>query len=364
MIRLILLGGFLGAGKTTALLKLAQHWIGAGRRVGIITNDQAADLVDSEIFRSAGLDALEVAGGCFCCHFDDIISRADDLTVTARPDVILAEPVGSCTDIVATVLNPLKRLYPTRFQVAPFTVLVDPVRALRVLGRSERVGLSERVTYIYRMQQQEADAIAISKVDLLTVAERDRVEQLVREEFPGREVFGFSARTGEGFEDLLSWLESEGGRGRALHDLDYDVYAEGEAELGWVNRRVRLERDQPIALDDTLLQLGRDIHGACRSRGLEIAHGKLLLSGDGHAAVLNMVDSRVPPKLSRPSGASASNMELTINLRVQAEPAALDEIVRNSLMPWAKRHDIVIVTSSGQSFKPPRPVPTHRVEDA
>jgi Ni2+-binding GTPase involved in maturation of urease and hydrogenase len=362
-IRLILLGGFLGAGKTTTLLKLAQHWVGAGRRVGIITNDQAADLVDSEIFRSAGLDALEVAGGCFCCHFDDFIGRADELISSARPHIIMGEPVGSCTDLVATVLNPLKRLYPARFLVAPFTVLVDPVRALRVLGRSQRVGLSERITYIYRMQQQEADAIAISKIDLLAASERDRIERLVREQFPGRDVFGFSARTGEGFDTLISWLGSDSGRGRALHDLDYDVYAEGEAELGWLNRRVQLEDREAIALDHSLLLLGREIHDACRARGLEIAHGKLLLNGGGHVAVVNMVDSRVSPELSGSSGASAGTLELTVNLRVQAEPAVLEEIVHASLVPWAERHGVVIVAGSGQCFKPPRPVPTHRVAE-
>jgi G3E family GTPase len=210
------------------------------------------------------------------------------------------------------------------------------------------------------MQQQEADAIAISKIDLLTALERDRVEQLVREQFPGRNPFGFSARTGEGFDTLLSCLESASDRGRPLHDLDYDRYAEGESELGWLNSRVQLERHQPMALDDPLLQLGRDIHDNCRSRGLEIAHGKILLGADGHVAVVNMVDNRVPPELSRPASASASNMVLTINLRAQAEPAAIEAVVHDSLARWTGRHGIAIVGGAGRCFKPPRPVPTHR----
>jgi Ni2+-binding GTPase involved in maturation of urease and hydrogenase len=360
-VHLIVLGGFLGAGKTTTILKLAQHWVGTGKRVGIITNDQAEDLVDSEIFRSASLDALEVAGDCFCCRFDDFIARADELTAGTRPDIILAEPVGSCTDIVATVLNPLERLYPTRFRVAPFTVLVDPIRALKVLGRSEWVGLSERVTYIYRMQQQEAGAIAISKVDLLAPSERDRVEQLVREQLPDRDILGFSARTGEGFGALCSWLESGEARGRVLHDLDYDIYAEGEAALGWLNSRMQLAAEEPMALDEVLLRLGRDIHDACRARGLEIAHGKLLLKGNGRAAVVNIVDNRIAPELSRPSVAFAAAVELTINVRVQGEPLAIDEVVQGSVTSWAKRHDIAVLSRSSHCLAPPAPVPTHRM---
>src|SRR5262245_3548847 len=131
--RLVVLGGFLGAGKTTTILRLAERWISRGQRVGIIANDQAADLVDTAVFRASGLDAAEVAGGCFCCRFDDFIARADELMARVRPTVILAEPVGSCTDIVATVLRPLTKLHPHRFEVAPFTVVVDAARALKIL---------------------------------------------------------------------------------------------------------------------------------------------------------------------------------------------------------------------------------------
>ncbi|MCH5377350.1 MAG: cobalamin biosynthesis protein P47K, partial [Planctomycetes bacterium] len=43
-IRFVMLGGFLGAGKTTAIARLAKHYVDGGRRVGIVTNDQAYDL--------------------------------------------------------------------------------------------------------------------------------------------------------------------------------------------------------------------------------------------------------------------------------------------------------------------------------
>ena len=49
--RFVLLGGFLGAGKTTLVGQLAKRYSDAGKRVGIITNDQAADLVDTNNLR-------------------------------------------------------------------------------------------------------------------------------------------------------------------------------------------------------------------------------------------------------------------------------------------------------------------------
>jgi hypothetical protein len=48
--------------------------------------------------------------------------------------VFLAEPVGSCADLVATVSLPLERIYKAGFQMAPYAVLVDPYRAMQTLG--------------------------------------------------------------------------------------------------------------------------------------------------------------------------------------------------------------------------------------
>ena len=65
-IRFVMVGGFLGAGKTTTLARLARHYMSRGQSVGIVTNDQAADLVDTKSLRSQGFEVGEVAGACFC----------------------------------------------------------------------------------------------------------------------------------------------------------------------------------------------------------------------------------------------------------------------------------------------------------
>src|SRR5437763_16689111 len=96
-LRFLMIGGFLGAGKTTAIGRLARHYRERGQRVGIVTNDQAANLVDTNSLRSQGHAVAEVAGACFCCKFDDLVAQVDCLQESDRPDVILAEPAGSCT---------------------------------------------------------------------------------------------------------------------------------------------------------------------------------------------------------------------------------------------------------------------------
>src|SRR5579883_3464261 len=131
--RFIMLGGFLGAGKTTAMARLARFYMGRGQRVGLVTNDQAQDLVDTHTLREQGFPVAEVAGACFCCKFNDLLDQVGRLEASQRPDVILAEPVGSCTDLVATVVQPLKDLCGARFSIAPYCVLFKPGHGLKIL---------------------------------------------------------------------------------------------------------------------------------------------------------------------------------------------------------------------------------------
>src|SRR5688572_12487070 len=123
--RYIMIGGFLGAGKTTAVAAFAKHLSAQGLRVGLITNDQGSRLVDTAMLRSRGFATEEIAGGCFCCRFSSLTDAAKKLTAETRPDVFIAEPVGSCTDLVATVTYPLRRIYGDNFLISPLSVLID-----------------------------------------------------------------------------------------------------------------------------------------------------------------------------------------------------------------------------------------------
>ena len=120
--RYIMIGGFLGAGKTTAVLALARHLRANGKRAGLITNDQSFGLVDTAMLNSNGFDVEEIGGGCFCCRFNSLVEASENLSRESRPDAFVAEPVGSCTDLRAAVSYPLRRIYGDDFEVAPLSV--------------------------------------------------------------------------------------------------------------------------------------------------------------------------------------------------------------------------------------------------
>ena len=137
--RFVMIGGFLGAGKTTTIAKLARQYMAKGLTVGIVTNDQTTDLVDTNSLRAQGFEVGEVAGSCFCCNFNALTSTVEKLGKDERPDVIIAEPVGSCTDLVATVVRPLVQIYEQPLDVAPYGVIIKPSHGAKIL-RNETGG--------------------------------------------------------------------------------------------------------------------------------------------------------------------------------------------------------------------------------
>lgn len=364
-VRFVMVGGFLGAGKTTTLARLARLYQARGQRVGVVTNDQAHDLVDTNTFRAQGFATQEVPGACFCCRFDELVARVGSLESAERPDVILAEPVGSCTDLVATVVQPLKDLYGGRFQVAPYAVLFKPSHGTRILRNQPAGGFSPKAAYIFKKQLEEADAILVNRADELTPAQQDELGRLVNERYPGMPVLRVSAQTGQGFDALLGLLDQDGAFGRKILDIDYDIYAEGEAELGWLNASVRLTAGVAFDLDAVLTAVLRELSAVCRNLGGEVAHLKLIgMDDSGAFGVGNVISSDTEPKLSLPSGIRPREADLIVNARVAIDPAVLEAEVRRVVAAECAKLGVTPEFRTAQSLRPGRPVPTHRYSEA
>lgn len=359
-IRFIMVGGFLGAGKTTAIGRLARAYQDQGLKVGIVTNDQAADLVDTHSLRSQGFDVGEVAGACFCCNFNELTSTAAALSAQQRPDVILAEPVGSCTDLVATVVQPLKQLYGAEFDVAPYGVILKPSHGLKILRNNSRSGFSPKAEYIFRKQLEEADFVVINRIDEISAAEADELHQLVASHWPQVSILRTSARTGEGFPALLQILDQQGQFGRRILELDYDTYAEGEAELGWLNSSMKIRGEEPFDLDELLVDVVSRLRDRLAEAGAETAHLKTIGLWEGFYGVANLVSSDTPAELSLASRSQPREADVIVNARVAVAPEELQELVIAAVTAACEARNLQAEFRQTQSFRPGRPVPTHR----
>lgn len=365
--RYIMIGGFLGAGKTTAILKLAEHLKGQGLRVGLITNDQSVGLVDTAMLGAHGFAVQEITGGCFCCRFNSLVDAANELSRNTRPDVFIAEPVGSCTDLKASVSYPLRRIYGNDFSIAPLSVLIDPIRALRVLGIEQGKAFSSKVLYVYKKQLEEAEQIVINKTDLLSAERRKTLRDALGRAYPRAAMFEVSARNGAGLSD---WFDSIAGSelgDQPSMEVDYELYAQGEALLGWLNCTVSISGTHAIDGNALLRQLGAGIQRSFGELG-EIAHLKMTLSpgaGENDLAVLNLVRNDQEPELSHELAEPIESGELIVNLRAEADPDILHGIVTRALNEtitglggWS--HSIC----HEEHFRPGKPEPTHRLAEA
>ena len=363
--RYIMIGGFLGAGKTTAAVQLARRLTDRGMRVGLISNDQSTGLVDTALFRSHGFAVEEIAGGCFCCRFDSLLEATRALTAETRPDVFIAEPVGSCTDLIATVSYPLRRIYGDRVRTAPLSVLVDPGRAARILGISQGRSFSAKVAYIYKKQLEEANIIIINKCDDLDATLRETLGRRLRESFPRAEVFCCSARAGTGLDAWFDRLLEMNAGDEPAMDLDYDRYAEGEALLGWLNCTIELSADTPFDGNAWLLKLGERLCEALRGEVREIAHAKMTLDARddvGSLCVVSSVGVDRPPELRESLLDPVDGGTLIINLRAEGNPDVLRRVTTSVVDAMARSQDgLSAKIEHIENFRPARPTPTHRI---
>jgi Ni2+-binding GTPase involved in maturation of urease and hydrogenase len=359
--RYIMIGGFLGAGKTTAILQLAQNLHKQGTRVGLITNDQSFGLVDTALLNSQGLPVEEITGGCFCCRFQSLMVAAGKLTAAAAPEVFIAEPVGSCTDLRAAVSYPLRRMYGDDYQIAPLSVLVDPIRAARILGLDSGKAFSEKVIYVYDKQLEEADIIVINKTDLVDPARLEQLRMALAAKYPKAQIAAISARTGEGTGAWHGRIFSGEMDLREAPEVDYEVYAEGEALLGWLNAMARVNGNEPFDGNELLRRIGDDIQGRLSQRGAEIAHLKMTLAAEegNDLGVLNLVrgDGRAESIHRLQDDLDAG--ELLINLRAEADPELLREAVLAALEALGPAIDVKIEHT--ECFRPAKPRPTYRM---
>jgi G3E family GTPase len=363
-----MVGGFLGAGKTTGILKLAEHLTAQGKKVGLITNDQSVGLVDTAMLGSHGFAVEEITGGCFCCRFNSLVDAADRLSQDARPDVFIAEPVGSCTDLKASVSYPLRRMYGDNFSVAPLSVLVDPIRALRILKLEPGKAFSPKVVYVYEKQLEEAEIIVVNKIDLLP---HERLQQLrsgLANRFPKARIVEISARIGTGLSNWFDPIASSDLGSDPSMEVDYELYAEGEALLGWLNATISIAADEPFDGNTWLMDFAVDIHRRLDSHSAQIAHLKMTLAprDEGNdLAVLNLVRNDATVDMSHSLAAPVNDVELIVNLRAEADPAVLQSAVnaalgnvRTARPKWKVKVDHM------EHFRPGKPQPTHRFAEA
>ncbi|MBW4718730.1 GTP-binding protein [Saccharothrix obliqua] len=359
--RFVPLGGFLGAGKTTTMIAAGRRFEGAGSTVSVITNDQGVDLVDTSLAAASLGDVSEVTGGCFCCKFEDLAAVVTRLTSDAHPDVVLAEAVGSCTDLQSTVIRPLRHFYGDDLHVAPLTVLVDPVRYAGLSPLWDDPATEPDLAYLFRHQLDEADIIAINKADLLSPVEVGRVRDQVQVRFPHARVVAFSAATGAGLDELVAlWATSGSGEHRPFA-VDYRRYGAAEAELAWTNQSLSLRSATTFAPAEWVRHLLAELGSAAARAGMTVGHVKVRVTSPDGTTKASLTGAGAEPTFDEQLWVPTRTAEVVLNARVRTSPDDLDTLIGRCLAAADAATGADSGTRAGDVFRPGFPEPVHRM---
>lgn len=357
-LKLFLVGGFLGSGKTTAIDKAAKYLYHNNGKVGVITNDQGTQQVDTLFIRGQGIATEEVSGGCFCCNFEDLERRIESLEREVKPDVIFAESVGSCTDLAATVINPLLKFKPDQFEIV-LSVFAD-VRLLIIFLQKNKAIFYDNVNYIYEKQLQEADIIVVNKIDLLTDEQLKVAKKMIAAAFKNKMILYQNSLSGDSVKQWLSICNGlQNSLLRPSLEIDYDLYGAGESELAWLDEEIQIiTKDKSAAIIG--YKLMKNIHDKIVEDNYSIGHLKYLIH-DGEEKLKISFNSIPSEPIIDLNFFKTNNVIVLINARVQVSPVLLQKIVTDAVNGEKLASKCKIIRKGMSSFKPGYPKPTHRI---
>ena len=348
-----LISGFLGSGKTTAIQTACTVLHAANKKVGVITNDQGIKLVDTGYFESTSIPNRQVINGCFCCNYHSLDENIQSLIKTNNPDIIFAESVGSCTDIIATVMKPLLQF---KKDVAVMVSTFADVRLLHMLFIQQKKLFNDEVHYIYKKQLEEGQNIIISKIDLITKEELDAVQIFLQKEYGGR---NFIYINGTDSKSIMQWLDiinkpAENNKPPSLN-IDYEIYGAGEAMLAWLDAELRIYSNNNSA-KEIAFKLTQAIYNNIQSENLSIGHLKFLIDDNIKISYTSTSQEQATTKFE-----NASSALVLMNVRIQTTPELLGELINSTIQQTETENNCTVVKESFTSFKPGFPKPAFRM---
>lgn len=185
-------GGYLGAGKTTLVNHLLRN--AGGLRIAILVNDFGALAIDADLIEAQAEDLISIAGGCVCCSFgSDLMGALMKMaTRVPAPEHVVIETSGVA--LPGSVARSVALI--AAYSIDGVVVLAD---GETVAARAADRYMGDTIT----RQLAEADLVILNKTDLVASAQLEglrhwiaktspqaRLIEAVRGEVPVNVMFG------------------------------------------------------------------------------------------------------------------------------------------------------------------------------
>jgi G3E family GTPase len=363
-IQLHIVGGFLGSGKTTAIAAASKLIREKGIQGGVVTNDQGKYLVDSWFIAANRIPYGQVTNGCFCCNYIQLDEQINRLRVQQGVQVIFAESVGSCTDLIATVVKPLSVYKKGETERITLSIFADAVLLFDFI-QNHHSPFSKNIGYIYSKQIEEAEILVVNKTDLLKSEVLDELKILLAEKFPKKTILYQNSLDTESVGKWIETLNQSSGKAiqeRKSLDIDYLVYGTGEAELAWFDQEIEIYSESADA-PQIGKQIIEQILEGTTVRQWTIGHLKFILETDDCTQKISFTTNINRRDLDELRVSKASDAKLVINARIETEPEDLKQMVAGIVQTIRNENKAILLELNTSAFKPGFPNPTHRMSN-
>ena len=200
LLEVIVVGGFLGSGKTTAVIQIGKHFATQGKRVGIIVNEIGEIGIDGDFISQYGLQTKEITAGCICCSLKVSLRETIFMMLAGlEPDIVIIESTGLAYPGVIRDEIMLMNL-PEDFEMAPLLTLFDGSRFKQILKEIRKFAAN---------QLGEAEVIAISKSDLVDASLLPIIQEAVHQINPKATIVTLSSKNQDSMDQMLRILEGK-----------------------------------------------------------------------------------------------------------------------------------------------------------
>ena len=191
-----ILGGFLGSGKTSLLMKLATMFSERKAKVAILVNESGEIGVDGATLKAQGYDAMELPSGCICCSLSGTLQTAlKNIKNDIDPDVIIIEPTGLA---LPHKVKELVRISMIEEDADVIIGICDIQRIRDLIKKKEE---------FFTRQMQGSDFILINKCDVAQPGEIEDATAWLSERFPNKPIIPVSVKDGTNLEKVYELIK-------------------------------------------------------------------------------------------------------------------------------------------------------------
>ena len=318
--------GFLGSGKTTTMMALTKYHTAHHGKAAMISNDlgHGVSLADDLFARLSGCNASQITDDCICYVNDKLADRLNGY-YDEGCELVMSDIPGFGVGALEHVYHGLAEKFPGQFELAPFTVLVEP-KTVELL-RSGQGGDQE---YLYNTQLVEADLIVLNKCDLLDDAQREADICWLRENYPEAMVIAISARKEEGLEELSRAL-TQGQASMRRPDIGYGGEAFRHA-MGKISEYY-IQYRAVVCCNDFdgnayLLDMARAVRDGIGQAGQLIPHLKLLAwEPEGDFGKVDLIGTEREIEVTRRFERPCTDIAVLLNASAACPADQLEEIL-------------------------------------